>query len=765
MDETDDRTPGGPAAIVRQIADGWTVCVDIVEPGIVRVRKFRGEEPPASPLVRYGFVRDDWQAPRLGFEEGEGTHSLTSELLRASVDTSCGALRVGDAHGNVLLREVESPRVGDAPCTAVRFELAPTRRFFGLGDQTRERIEHRGTKGDLWIRNVQSYAPIPFVMTNDGVGLLINSTRRVAYDLGASSDQWFEFAVPAGSLDYYILYGPSLGAILGRYTELTGRPPLPPKWALGLWFICRTQADARELMDDCCTFRREGIPCDAIGLEPGWMATNYDFTVDKTWHPERFPIPHYAWAGRHNFFAAAQRMGFKPGLWLCCDYDLSAEEDRRLHQAAAATGEDQAAFADGHEQDEHLGAARRMDPWTRPGEAWFDHLRKFVDQGVHWFKQDGANQVLNHPDRLWANGMLDDEMHNLYPLLYSKQMAVGFREHTGRRPFGFTVGGWAGVQRHTATWTGDTGGEQGPLGACLNLSLSGHGMSTCDMEVTTREGIHFGFLLPWAQVNSWNYWRHPWYLGGQLKAVFARYARLRYRLLPYLYSCAWLAHTTGMPMLRAMPLEFPDDPETHGLVRQYMLGPSLLVGAFTQKVYLPAGVWYDFWTGQRLGSDGWVSPEVGSECGGPLLVPAGAVVPMGPVVDYVGQRADDEVEVHVYAGAPGALTLYEDDGETFAHEGGACRTTPIAHEPTADGVSVVVGAAQGTFAGAPPRRAVRVAVHGVAEPRRAELNGVAVAAAEADGAPSWRWDATSSTVTVCLGDVPVDRAIELNVAL
>jgi alpha-glucosidase len=593
---------------------------------------------------------------------------------------------------------------------------------------------------------------------------LLNTTRQLKYDLGATSQAWFGFEAQGWSPDYYFLYGPSLKDILARYTDVTGKPPLPPKWALGLWFICRTQADAREFMDDCYNFRREHIPCDAIGLEPGWMATNYDFSVNKDWHPERFPIPFYAPTGRHNFLPAAIRMGFKPGLWLCCDYDLSYEEERRLHRRTTHAHE-QSAFAPGHEEDEHLRNAQRMDPWTRPAEPWFHHLRKFVDQGVAWFKQDGANQVLEHPDRLWGNGMLDDEMHNLYPLLYSRQMYEGFREHTGKRPFNFTPAGWAGLQHYTATWTGDTGGEVGPLVACLNLSLSGHGMSTCDMEVTTVEGIHFGFLLPWSQVNSWNYWRHPWLLGEKLQAVFTYYARLRYRLLPYLYSLAREAHETGVPILRAMPLEFPDDPQCPSLVRQFMLGPAFLVGAFTDRVYLPAGEWYDFWSGQKTNGPAWYSPQVPQDRGGPLLVRAGSILPLGPEIEYVGQRPDDELTIEVFAGPPSDFVLYEDDGLTYEHCNGAFRTTRLAHSTCADRFELVAYAGAGTYEDAPDQRLLRFVVHGLGRPVRAELNGEEIPQGAACPSPSWLWHQDTATLTVqagmCAVNLPTTLAVYL----
>jgi len=743
-----------------------TLRIDACEPGIIRVRKHPADEAPVSPLVRYGFFHDEWPEVGVEVDATDAFVAVSTELLTVRVDRADSRLTVTDASGAVLLHEHEPAEAGPEPGMRLRFDLPRDRLFYGLGDQTRERIEHRGTRGDLWVRNVKSYVPVPFVMTSDGLGLVVNTTRRVWFDLGATSKDWFGFDAEGATADYYVLCGASPKEIIGRYTALTGRPPLPPRWALGLWFICRTQADARELLDDCRAFRDHGIPCDAIGLEPGWMAKNYDFSVEKDWHPDRFPIPFYAKAGRHNFFPTARRMGFKPGLWLCCDYDLSYEAARRVGDAAEAPDEEADAWAAGHEIDPNLEGSRRMDGLTRPDEPWFAHLRKFVDQGAEWFKQDGASQVLNHPDRLYGNGMTDAEMHNLYPLLYSRQMAEGFAEHTGRRPFAFTVAGWAGLQRWTGTWTGDTGGEEGPLGAVLNLSLSGHGMTTCDMEVATKEGIHFGMLLPWAQVqvNSWNYWRHPWLQGEELQAVFTDYAQLRYRLLPYLYSIAWETHETGVPMLRAMPLEFPHDPEGPRCLRQFLLGPSLLVGAFSHRIYLPEGEWIDFWTGERHSGPGWMEPQIPANRGGPLFARAGAILPLGPSVDYVGQRPDDELTVVVFPGPSSRFTLYEDDGRSFEHEQGAFRTTEIRTTAGDRDLTVELAASRSSYAGAPEERAVDFVIQGVPRPRRAELNGTELVGAEYGQAAWWTWRPEAGDVAIRAGRQPADRPLSLLLA-
>ena len=698
------------------------LAVEFVTPTILRVRKFSGERPPESPLLRYGFFRRDWPQVQAQTAETDTALTLSSSALTATVDKQTGKLTIADASGKVLLTDA-GPALSDDQGFETRFELPADREFFGLGDQQRERLALRGTLGDLWVRNVTGYIPIPFFWTPDGFGIVVNTTRRLLVDLGHSSPDWFGFRAQGGSLDYYFILGPEPAQILSAYTDLTGKPPMPPKWALGLWFICRTQANDREFLEDCYHFRNDRIPCDAIGLEPGWMEKNYDYSIDKDWSRDRFPVPSYDRnPGRYTFFRAARRMGFKPGLWLCMDYDVSYEAERRA-RAEIAVQEDKVERR-GFEQDEHLSASKRMDNLTKPEVPWFEHLKDFVDQGAEWFKQDGSNQVLEHPDRLYGNGMRDDEMHNLYPMLYSKQMYEGFAEHTNRRPLGFTCSGWAGLQRWTGTWTGDTGGEERPLVACLNLALSGHGFNTVDMEVTTKEGIHFGFLLPWSQLNSWNYFRHPWFQGEELQTIFTDYARLRYRLLPYLYTTAWQAHQTGMPIMRPMSLMWPDDPETGKCLRQYMLGDSLLVGAFTSEIYLPEGDWYDYWTQEKHTGGRWLKVEVAPDKGGPLFVRAGAAIACHAGLDkYVGESFDDELEFWVFPANEGAGSYYEDDGFTLAYEQGHGRTTRLDYQFDGTTLTARLHPAEGTYQGAPKTKRIALVVCGPGHPSEVRVAG------------------------------------------
>ncbi len=341
-------------------------------------------------------------------------------------------------------------------------------------------------------------------------------------------------------------------------------------------------------------------------------------------------------------------------------------------------------------------AKTHADTLTKKDEPWFQHLKKFVDWGADFFKQDGAFQVCTHPDRVYGNGMLDSEMHNLYPLLYARQMWEGFAEYTHRRPVVFTPSGWVGFQSHCGTWTGDVGGRLETLGSMLNTSLVGHSWCTNDMEVAEPEGIHFGYLQPWSQINSWSYFRMPWLQGEELRGLHKFYACLRSRLIPYIYSAAREATLTGIPVMRPLTLEFQNDRKCRDILHEYLLGRDLLVTIYKREIYLPEGEWKDFWTGKTYAGNQTLQLDWPENRGGNLLVRQGAVIPFGPVMQYRKERPLDEVELYLFpTSTPSQGTLYEDDGVSFEFEKGAFTLTTITAQ-NKDGVVEVNADTQGT---------------------------------------------------------------------
>jgi len=628
-------------------------------------------EKKHSLLDRYGFLKNDWR--KANFKKTKKGNTLLIETGKFTLNFKDGKISSltcrNKKNGKVLLRGKFYTKQGQY---IAEFDIDKNEKFVGLGDQTREKIEHRGTFADMWIKNVDSYIPIPFLMSSKNYGIFVNTTYRHYWNIGKSNPDKLYIILPEGNFNIYIFGGDSFYELLSSYTDLTGKSCFPPKWSFGLWFICRTQANDFEVISDALNFRDRKIPCDVIGLEPGWMEKFYDYSTEKKWHPEKFPIPPYAPNGPHTFISALKRMGFKIELWLCNDYDLIYEEERKTGNEITEKKAEIIFSEDDKEKDTHFTEPVRMDKITKIKESWFEHLKKFIDQGIDFFKQDGALQVCEHPDRLWGSFLTDKEVHNLYPLLYSRQMFEGIKDHTGKRPCCFTPAGWAGLQKYTGTWTGDTGGGEKTLVASLNLAFSGHSLITCDMEVTTREGIHYGFLLPWAQVNSWNYFRHPWLLGDELFPVFLDYARLRYQLIPYIYTYAYNSHKTGIPIIRPLPLEFPEDKNTYNILNEYFLGRELLITAFSKEIYIPEGKYLDLWENKVYKGKNKFKYNPPENRGGGLFLRENSILPLGPVIQYTEEKTDKGFTVLIFIskGEKAEFSLYDDDGISFNYQKG-----------------------------------------------------------------------------------------------
>ena len=336
--------------------------------------------------------------------------------------------------------------------------------------------------------------------------------------------------------------------------------------------------------------------------------------------------------------------------------------------------------------------------------------------------------------------MTDEEMHNLYPVIYAKQMAQGFENHTRRRSMIYSAGGYAGVQQYVATWAGDTGGGAKPLASMLNLAFSGHSNHSCDMNVSDVEGIHFGFLQTWAQENNWDYWYQPWLLKEEHTAAFRQYDQLRYRLLPYLYSAAAEAALTGYPVMRAMSMVCPDDPAWDARLGQYMLGDFLLVSAFSKDVRLPAGDWIDFWSGKRTTGPATLPVEIAPNRGGALLVKSGAIIPTWPVCDHVEKGWSPEVGLLVYPAASSSFTLYEDDGRSLGYRQGEFARTLLTCITNGKAVTLTIGGRQGRFAGMPATRDFEARVRLPERPQTVMLDTVPVT--------EFNWDERGSTACV-----------------
>ena len=390
-----------------------------------------------------------------------------------------------------------------------------------------------------------------------------------------------------------------------------------------------------------------------------------------------------------------------------------------------------------------------------------DHLKTFLDYGVEGFKMDPARTIDEHPDAVYYNGRTDKEMHNLNQGLLQKQMNQMSRKHVGKRIWYHYTAGWAGTQHWGASTSGDNGGGKTALFDQLNLGNSAYMNLSCDVMSVPKElemqGLHFGLFLPWVQINSWVSMMQPFYYGEPEQSIYRDYVQLRYSLMPYIYSAALEGGLTGMPIVRSMPLMFPEDRSCDDMCYQYMFGDSFCVGIFSNEIYLPAGIWVDAWTGERVESRGETFTRGYPENrAGLLFIRDGAIIPTQKPVQCLGTKPFKDLIVKVYPSGDSSYVLYEDDGDSYGYETGAVASTLFQSREGDGSVNLVVNPVQGSYAGMPATRDFQFQVALRYVPSKVLVNGREVS--------GWTFgDDAKLQLTVL--DAPVNEALKISVVL
>ncbi|MDF2718322.1 MAG: xylS [Paenibacillus sp.] len=728
--------------VLLSLENGRWMRAQAIGAGTFRIRMNDTGLFTEPPLIRYRInAVTESEDPRRDVPGGSSVE-IQGGRTSLRIDGADGQFRLCEADGTERLRTCGSPWSSRSSGFGVCFPLHAGEALYGLGNVAPEQVERRGLRVSVWAeRHLWASAPIPYLMSTRGWALMMNTTWRHTFDIGGTISDRLLIEGQAGELDMFIFAGSSFAELLHAYTDVAGKPQLLPIWMYGLNFCPRVKSGARDVLDDAIKFRRAGTPCDLIGLNADWMETVNDLSTSKRWHPERFPTSTNDLLRQVSFIGILQKQGFKLSLNLGCDYDLTLLEERLAGGSEAGEGDDRNDKGNRDEQDE-------QDDQDEP---WYDHLRKFVDDGISGFVLSATNPEYSHPDRIWGNGMSSAELHNLYPVLLGKQMHLGFRGQTGRRPVIHMEKGYVGMQRFVVSTTGTFYNARHAITAILNYGLSGHVNTSTNMHLITREGIHSDFLLTWSRINSQDHFQHPDFLEHPLQDLFQRYARLRYRLIPYLYATAHVAARTGMPITRAMPLMYPDDRNCRELSQQYMLGDFLLVAVYTDQVYLPEGEWLDYWTGERYSGPQSFVCRVPPEAGGPLFVRAGAIIPMWPPMDYIGQLQVETVTLDIYPALHSSeFVLYEDDGATFDYLDGRVAQAHIVCVASREVTTVRISRRAGAYTGMAHKRSYELIVHMDGKPAAVRVDGQRrpdqTRRAKADPFRSWRYDRLAGTV-------------------
>ncbi|RMH52201.1 MAG: DUF5110 domain-containing protein [Bacteroidetes bacterium] len=661
------------------------------------------DEPPFSYAVR----ADAPAAP---------DHPVTITRTTDEVRVQCGAysgilardplrIRFEDADGHVFAADDFGIGWQDGLTWVWKRHVEGTH-YYGLGektaplDRTHRAFENWNTDFFGYQRLQDPiYKSLPFFIAlqpcADGrrraYGIFLDNSHRSRFDFAAEARRCVSFGTEGGEMRYYVCLGPSFADVLRRYTALTGRMPLPPRWALGYHQSRWSYHPEHEVRSLVRQFRDRRIPLDVLHLDIHYMDGYRIFT----WDPERFPDP-------ERLLRDLMHEGVKtivivdPGVKVDPGYAVYEEGRRR---EAFVT------YPDGTPYTAPVWPGDCHFPdFTRPATRdWFGgYYRTFADTGVAGFWND-----MNEPAVFEGNtapallvhdfeglGGTHREAHNVYGLLMARAAyeALDARDPDAR-PFLITRAAFAGIQRYASVWTGDNVADwshlQMVLPMLLSLGLSGVPFAGSDVggfigapspELYAR-WIQLGAFSPLFRTHSaYDAPRQePWSYGPEVEAIARRYIELRYRLIPLFYTLFEEHARTGLPPLRPLVLHYPQDDAVLALDDQFLLGEALLVapvlhpGRTARKVYLPAGRWYDFWTGAAFegGRTVLVSAELDHL---PIFVRAGTVLALAPVRQHVDEQPVEELELRLYPGT-GTSALYRDDGRSQAYRQGDFRHT------------------------------------------------------------------------------------------
>ncbi len=653
-----------------------------------------------------------------------------------------------DRAGNLLCKDHEAFGTGWSGTRVCCWKELHDESFYGLGEKTRG-LNKRGDAFIMWNSDIPGYMPTqdplyqshPFFIglyQGRGFGIFFDNSYRSQFNFGAGNDQFYSFGAEDGPMDYYFIFGPSLKKVLERYGQLVGTMPLPPKWSLGYQQCRWSYYPESEVIALANTFRAKQIPCDVIYLDIHYMNGYRVFT----WDNPRFPAPKQMLENLRN-------MGFKVAVII--DPGIKVDPNYWVYQQGLE-GDHFCKYPNGTiYQGQVWPGWCHFPDFSKPAtREWFGQLyRGIIDDGVMGFWNDMNEPATwggTFPDivQFDGDGKGADHLkiHNLYGMLMARSSYEGVRQlRPNQRPFILTRAGFSGVQRYSAVWTGDNVASWEHLrlsiNMCLGLGMSGVAFCGMDvggfMEAPTPElytrWVQLGTFTPLFRTHTCidTPDQEPWSFGDRFEEINKKYIQLRYQLLPYLYHAFYQSATKNMPIMRPLVYEFQDDPRTYWLDDQFMLGDKLLIAPIYQanqtsrKVYFPQGEWYDFWTDEKITgpAERLVDAPLDKI---PLFVKSGTVLPLQPIMQYVGQFPLDPMILQIYPRLGNNRdSLYEDDGMSFDYQKGHYRITLFELLVEQKRINISIHRIVDHYT--PEQRSLLLKVHAImAKPRHAKLD-------------------------------------------
>ena len=726
--------PRNAVRSAERLSDGALIALDtgylrltVCSPTVVHVVYSLEREPKRHE--DFLVVKNQWPPAPFEFQDdGQKLASLSTSQLKIEVMKEDGSMIFYDSAGRKLTQENTRTLTpvevnGEKTYRAERFtNMWDTQEaFYGLGQHQGGVWNYRGE--DVELSQDNTNISIPMLLSSNGYGIFWNNGSRSRMNNRFVHALYLTSEV-ADAVDYYFLYGPDFDKIVGSYRELTGAAPLFGKWAYGYW-QCKNRYDSQqELLNIAQKYRDLHIPLDNIVQDWFWWNTMGEPVFNKN-----YPDPKAMIEGLHKnnvHLMISVWPYFRPGSPVYDDMDkqgffIDRTKVAGFHPARMALYD---AF-NPKARDYYWGLMNKA-LFQIGADAWWLDTTEPETEGR-------ADNLLTTNKVAIGNGA---RYANEFPLMTTTAVYEGQRKASDqKRVFILSRSTYAGAQRNAAaTWSGDidpnweTFRRQIPAG--LNYSLSGLPYWTTDIggfvvanpdDPAYRElyvrWFEFGALCPIFRAHGTRTTNQNelWSFGPDAQKILVSYDRLRYRLMPYIYSLAWKTTHDGYSIMRPLVSDFRDDVRAQNIGDQFLFGSSILVnpvtepGATQRHIYLPDATWTDFWTGVSM--RGAKSLDVDAPLARePLFVRAGSIVPLGPDLQYAAEKPADPIELRIYPGADGSFTLYEDEGDTYDYEKGTFATIPVRWDNKSR--MLTIGDRTGSFPGMQQRRTFHVVVVG-----------------------------------------------------
>ncbi len=751
-------------------AESSSVRITFYTPSILRLDFF--PSPKTQPDSSFAVIRDADKNVFVSISDSDSSLTISSPSIAVVCRKFPLRFSFFDSTGKLLLSE--APAGGFAvhqSMREVKFSLSPDEHFYGTGERGTS-LDKRGQVFESYNTQHGGYASplstmnlnVPFIASTNGYALYFDNTYKGRFDVGASDSTVFSYTASGGELSYYFIAGRAIPQQLERYTWLTGRQPLPPRWAFG--FIqsknhYQNEIEARAIVD---TLRQKKIPCDALVLDLRW----FDKMGDLRWNKASWPHPETMVS---DFLARGIKTILITEPYIV-DSSVNFLE----------------AVRDGYVAKDSAGAPYMLNHWwscggcnatlldiTNPAarEWWWSKHPPFLGTHVAGLWTD-LGEPERHPDDMKHFLGSAAKVHNIYNLLWAKTIFEGFAQYRpGERVFNLTRSGFAGIQRYgVIPWSGDVarnfGGLAVQLPMLLNMGMSGLAYHNSDIGGYSRipttpelyiRWMEYGTFCPITRAHGAGEVvkgspTEPWRFGQAAEKICKMYIELRYQLLPYIYTMAYENCKTGMPLARPL---FWTDVNHHNLFNassSYLWGNSFLVspivaeGQTTKEVFLPEGRWFNFWTDEVFpGGKTFTVPAPLEHM--PIFVKSGSIIPFAPVMNYSDERSLDTLTLRVYPVETGesSYTLYEDDGKTTLYQKNQFAMTTftqsLVRTVKKSALNLTIGPSIGSFDGKIQHRIYIVEVHGISKsPAAIQLNGISK---KENG---FRFDAVKSILTV-----------------